>query len=485
MKSLLLPIIFILCFLPFSIKCQEANNFIKLVFKPDPSVFRDSYLFESFKHWSNQLNIKSFEIESDRDTDSYHEFTINIKNNYNLESRIIVLADKTLHPKVTEIRKEILRDSSETKSQNYALEFVEQFVWYYEIGKNDYLKDFLFPSYIKMLYDKERNKYKIIEKLRSNYKNSLPINSISWEVHEPYLLLSLELGSYLELLEINLDFKKYLTALHYNRLNLRDRVASLKDSINVWKSRPKRESKENKIEINAHTSKQAIDIFIKSKFKYYDTAVLTQSDSTQTIQVLWPYEVVTSNKVAQYFIKATPSHDESFYIDVDWIPQKMSFPNNINNSQELSNTINELYYNLLFPDFDLKWKHHYYQTKTAKFLLKYNSYDSEVVELKNYYEFEAVFREFSYYRPKFVQLRNVVSKQDSLQIDFYIIWKEQYLHIQHYASVSYIFNIQELNLLLDQTIVELFPFVRSENVLAILPDSSINSSSRNIIILRR
>lgn len=486
MKSLLLSSIFFISIFSFSIKCQEKNNFLTSVFKPDTSVFQTAYLFESFKHWSNELNIKSFEIETNRYIDNYQEFAIIVKSIYNSESRIILLVDKTFRPKVIEIRKEIMPNASEMKSPHNALEFVEQFVWCYEIGKNDYIKDFVFPSFIKMLYKNERDKYKIIEKLRSNFRNNLPISSISWEIHEPYLLLCLELGSSFELLEINVDLRKYLTTLYYNRLNLKSRVASLKDSINIWKIGSQQAfSKEHKIEINANNANQAINIFIKREFKFYDTAVLTQTDSTQTIQVIWPYEITSSTKMAQYLIKAYPSHNESYYIDVEWIPQKIAMPNNINNSLDVYNQVNKLFYNLSYPESVLKEEHQFYQTNTPKFLLQYNSYDNEVIEFKNYNQLNHLFREFSANRPKYVQLRNIIYNNDSLQIDFYIIWKEQNLHIQHYANVSYFFNIHEQNFILQKIMVDLFPFVRSDNISFFLPDPSNKSNTRNRLLLRR
>lgn len=209
---------------------KAANN--------DKTAFATEYLREAFSYWQKHYDLKSFKVDTLFEQEGNDEIWLsNLKSKQFDNYKIALLVSKEPQQKIIDVRRLLITNNKKFEiHEKEVLECVERFVWVYDIGVENFIYDFLFPNYIKLRYEGILNNKKILKKLRSRFKYTLPIQSIEWEGKGDVYSIRLVLDSPLKPLEMQVNIKSYITSRYFELEDKRKRVSALVDSIKVWQS---------------------------------------------------------------------------------------------------------------------------------------------------------------------------------------------------------------------------------------------------------
>lgn len=201
------------------------------------------------------------------------------------------------------------------------VQFVERLAWIFDTGKAGFLHDLLFPSYITASYRGLRDKNEIVRRLHSRFKRMLPIKSVNWEKTGRKVHVTLVLDNPLEPLELNIDFTKYLSAYFFELEDKRDRVRTLRDSLIVWLNNNCLIPKPASTELSAATPRDAFDQLIASEFTDYNVLIMEESARSRKFEAL-PQPIDQFTPVALTYRLLAQSHEIAGRYDLQaiWEP---------------------------------------------------------------------------------------------------------------------------------------------------------------------
>ena len=128
----------------------------------------------------------------------------------------------------------------------------------------------------------------ILKRLRSKFRNTLPIQSFGWEGKNPNFLISLVLDNPLKPLEISVNIEKYLTAHLFYLADKYDQINYLKDSLKVWINKKELKNKTDQLHIYAFSRYNALQNTLQSYFSGYNLNILDTTESSLKFEASLP-----------------------------------------------------------------------------------------------------------------------------------------------------------------------------------------------------
>lgn len=324
MKRFGLFFFFIFVFL-FSAIADESKIFesaIKHAISNDRSVFVDDYLFEKFRIWHQKFPISSFKIDTILDNNLYQEIRIEATTGKkNLKIELALLLTRSQNPRIVDVRKIIVfQRNSFNADEIEVIQFIEKLVWIYEIGNDGFLHDFLYPDYVLGKYDNAEDNKEIVNLLRKQFVTTLPVKSIEWERNQAIFDISVKLDSPFEPLLLHLDIERYISSQFFETEDKAQRTSSLADSIQYWLKDYQNHLPEANLIESASSSTEALQSFIQNQFAEYNISVTSKLENSITIEAnLIPIGDLQPVSL-RYHLTSQKIGKDKYQLFAEWLP---------------------------------------------------------------------------------------------------------------------------------------------------------------------
>jgi hypothetical protein len=495
----------LICFTLFGFLLPQKPSYdvysvIDRAMKKDNSAFANDHLAAAFALWQERFNIRAIEVDSTFVREDFDLVWMSpISSVKRTTEKVIMAFSRSSDRKIVDIRNLLSVGWIELSAlERQVLELVERFAWCYEIGRDSFLEDFLFPGHISIRYAGHENQKDILQNLHSKFGRTLPIRSINWENNGSRFLIRLNLDSPIRPLELSVDIQRYIAARFFDSTESALRIQALKDSLVSLNDRVLPVKSRDELIVKAPSAQQAISKVLDYYFQNHDLSILKEDQNYTIIEAyLPPFEDLIPLRL-NYMITAVLQRPNEFAIHSIWLPDT-NFIKNVYLSHEqkkmgwgsgskysavtincVSQTIRR-YSSLALPlAFQPKSK-----TSTpfnGKIILNHINTDS--LFYSNSQNFIDALRWLSQGMLTYYFLRDVSIQDNQCLVTGYGIWRYQNQMSHRIAKIQDSYFFQEEIKYLHQINIEIYPYVRTENVKALLSVPEVDSRRHGKIQIR-
>ncbi|MFQ5824500.1 MAG: hypothetical protein ACE5JB_10630 [bacterium] len=501
MRMPLLVYILFYMFYPFPKEPLDLQDLLKRAANNDKTIFASEYLSEAFSHWQKHFHFESFIVDSIFEKGVYDEVWLsNFDASQDSNHRIALLLSRNPTRKIVDVRRLLVPERGALQPiEHEVLELIEHFAWLYETGVESFLYDFLYPAHIKIRYEGLLNKNEILERLKSRFKGSLPIQSIEWEGNNYLYTIRLVVGSPLKPIEITVDIQKHITARFFELEDRFERVQALRDSIKMWLECKEGDHTGTNLIVTAPSARDAIGQILRQEFKDFDILVLNTTETSATIEATLPAIDGLVPVSLRYQLTAKRFSAEKFLLNSSWIPIKelqneSFFAHDAIKKKllegsfdapviyELSDNTLQRYSTLGLPaPFQPKIE----ETDGLKgwFIIHHTQVDT--LQWQGMESLANILNGLTQYKLAYFFFRDIAGSPKKFKITGYALWRDKQRLWHHVAKIREIYHLINGTFQFKQVIVDLYPFIRMENVQALFAEPDTSSYRREKFKIKR
>lgn len=500
MRTLWITCLLFLGSLPLGDKFLEVHALFKRASQKDKTVFASGYLAEAFSSWQKNIKFDTFMVDSQFIKGAYEEIWLHRTGSSKFPSySIALLVSRNSQMRIVEVRRLLVINRSGLQPiEQKVMEFIEQFVWTYEIGVDSFIQDFLYPEYIKIRYGGLSNRNEILKRLRSEFTNTLDIRSLGWNGENSFFMIRLVLNSPLEPLEITVDLQRYLTSRFFNLADEAQRVSDLKDSITAWQGQKSPTSTGTGLRVLSRSPQNAIRTIFQQYFKEYHIIVIDSANAKVTIEAALPPidELRPANLKCQLI--ATRFDTATFRIQSTWLTRKAFNNNLLSQDSKKRRTIKGFIDTFIFSKLLDKTFHRYSTlglptplqpqievTDGFEGLLVLHHAKVDTLKWPGSRAFANLLNGLAHGKLTYFFLRGIVSNYPKVTINGYAMWKDEQLFWHHVAKINDVYDKVDGKFQLKNVIIDLYPFIRTDNLRALFAESDSASYRKEKIVIRR
>ncbi len=499
MNRLLLKIL-VACLLSYGFyhlddRAADVQDLLKRAARKDQAAFASDYLHAAFSAWQNRFHLESFRVDSVFVKGEYEEIWLNHASS---KHGLALLVSRPPMRKIVEARRLLLTEREKLQPvENEVVEFIERFAWIYETGDQSFMQDFLFPSYVKLRYAGLTDPNEILTRLRATFKDILPIQSLSWEGRNYNYLIRLVMDSPVQPLEIAVDIQKHLTANFFELADKTDRVQALKDSLRRWAADKSAPEVKRDLLVAGRTAPEALHKILAQNFKGYDLAIFDSTATSMSFEAILPaMEQIRPGRL-RFRLEATAAGSDQYAIRAKWLnssakemglaPSPFTLKNIFGNSSdtglraEIANATIHRYGTLSLP---ATFQPDFAAIAGAEMQLVLRHLPGDSFTWRNPQVFQNILRGLTRGKPAYFFLEDVTPKTNTLLLTGYAFWRDPQRLWQHVAKIRETHSVARAKSELRQIRIDLYPYIRLENVRALFatPDTS---ARREKIVIKR
>jgi len=463
-----------------------VQDLIKRAAKKDKAAFATEYLHAVFSSWQDRFHFENFRIDSVFAKGEYDEIWLNPSGvtSKNEAYRLALLVTRQPARKIVEARRLLLTERERLQPiEQELVEFVERFTWIYEIGVESFMQDFLFPSHLKLRYQGLSNQSEILTRLRVKFKDSLPIQSMGWEGRNYLYVIRLVLDSPLQPLEISVDIQKHLTANFFEMVDKSERVQALKDSLRIWAAETRAGNASRDLIVAAQKPRDAIDKILGQHFKNYDLAVLDSTATGASIEATLPAIEGLRPASLRYRFETSRAGAAKFAIWPAWLA------NRANRDGGSSSPVNELsgltirrYGTLNLPP---AFQPELAEMRNTAGSLVVHSVSTDSFSWRDAAALQNMLRGLARNKPAYFFLKDTAKNSGNVTVSGYAIWRDSQRLWQHLARIRETYSSVNSRYELRHIKMDLYPFIRLENVRALFAEPDTITRQRERIIIQK
>jgi hypothetical protein len=464
-------------------KGASVQDLLKRAAKKDKAAFATEYLHAAFSSWQDRFNLENFRIDSVFAKGEYDEMWLNLSGAAAKKDmpRLALLITRQPARKIVEARRLLLTERERLQPiEQELVEFVERFAWIYEIGVESFMQDFLFPSHLKLRYQGLSNQSEILARLRAKFKDSLPIQSLGWEGRNYLYVIRLVLDSPLQPLEISVDIQKHLNANFFEMVDKSERVQALKDSLRIWSAQTRISNASRDLIVTAQTPREAIDKILGQHFKNYDLAMLDSAAKSANIEATLPAIEGLRPASLRYRLETSRAGANKFAIWPSWLASRDGSGSSL--FDELSGMTIRRYSALnLPPAFQLELA----ETRNTAGSLVIHSVPADSFSWRDAAALQNMLRGLARNKPAYFFLQDAAKNAGNVLVTGYTIWRDPQRLWQHIAKIHETYSSVNLKSQLRHIKIDLYPFIRLDNVRALIAPPDTSSRRREKIIIQK
>lgn len=486
----------------FSQGQAEIEALLKEAANHNSAAFGNSYIEEKFEYWQKHFPLESFRVDTLRRSVSYDEICLSRAEGSETPGYAVALLIRRMpQPAIIDARRLLLKDGSRNQSpDDEIIKFVERFAWIYETGKDNFLLDFLFPTHLQIRYRNLNDKKEIIAQLRARYKRILPVQSINWEREGDRFHISLILDSPLQPLDISLDLQKYLSAYFFELEDKVERVNTLQDSLSRWITQPYKQARLTSKTVAASSAREAFVTLLDQEFSDFNVSILDENSNSMSLEAIpLPVEGLAPISITYRLLAQASEAGGSYTVRAVWIPNKKldQYPISIsedgrsmNTPELLQNSKTIFFLNRMVHRYGSLGRSSLFQPEaepSARFqghlILHKNRNDSLSLDMPEIYS--NLLDKLSRGKQAYFFPRSVSKEGGLLTASGYVFWRDRNQLWHYLAKIQESYQLVDYSYQLTGVTVDLFPFIRVENVKefwGIMEDSA--AQKNTIIILR-
>ncbi|MCI0551976.1 MAG: hypothetical protein L0287_13570, partial [Anaerolineae bacterium] len=324
-KQMLLAIPLII--LSISLHRSEAEDVQALLSKAaakDQTVFSTTYLHAAFSDWQDRFHLEQFQVDSVFAKGEYDEVWLRKAGaSETFQHRLALLINRQAGRKIVEVRQLLITERQGLNPVEQELvEFIERFAWMYEIGNENFIQDFLYPSHIRLRFAGSSDENAILSKLRARFKDILPVRSIEWEGRNFSYVIRAVLDSPLQPLEISVDIQKHITANFFEIAGKPERLQALKDSMMAWSGAKKIFRDQTELTVEASSALQALANALQENFKEFRLVLLDSTETSIDIEAMLPFIERLQPAALRFRLAAVQSASGAYSIRSSLLPSR-------------------------------------------------------------------------------------------------------------------------------------------------------------------
>jgi hypothetical protein len=470
----------------------ELHNLLKRASQKDKAAFATDYLHAAFSHWQDRFRLETFTVDSVFAKGEYDEIWLYQANS---NHRLALLVSRQPQRRIVEVRRLLLTERQRLQPvDNEIVEFVERLYWAYEIGVESFMQDFLFPGHIKLRYEGVSDQEAALSRLRTKFKTMLPIQSMNWEGRNYNYIIRLVMDSPLQPLEIAVDIQKHLTGNFFELADKTDRVRALKDSLRLWTLRQPAKEEKRDLLVSAATASEALRKILAQNFKGYDLAIFDSAAMSMSIEAILPaMEQIRPGRL-RFHLEATAAGAGQYAVRAKWLnssakemglaPSPFTLKNifgNFSNTglrAEIANAAIRGYGTLSLPaafqpDF-----------AGAEMQLVLHHLPGDSFTWRNPQVFQNILRTLARGKPAYFFLEDVTPQANTFLLTGYAFWRDSQRLWQHVAKIRETHSVAGAKAERRQIRIDLYPYIRLENVRALFATSDTSARREKIVIKR-
>lgn len=486
----------------FSQAQAEIDALLKEAANHNSAAFGNSYIEEKFEYWQKQFPLESFRVDTLLRTSSYDEIWLSQSNSAKIPGYAVALLIRRMpQPAIIDARRLLLKDHARNQSlDDEIIKFVERFAWIYETGKDNFLLDFLFPTHLQVRYRDLNDKKEIAAQLRAQYKRILPVQSINWEREGDRFNISLILDSPLQPLDISLDLQKYLSTYFFELEDKVERVKVLQDSLALWITQPNNTKKQTSQIIAASSAREAFLALLDQEFSDFNVSILDENSNSMSFEASpLPIEGLSPTSLTYRLLAQTSEPGNGYNVRAVWIPNKKldRYPisisedgRSIKTPELLQNSKTIFFLNRMVQRYGSLGQSSLFQPEAepaARFqghlILHKNRNDSLNWDMPEIYS--NLLSKLSRGKQAYFFPRSVSQKGGLLAASGYVFWRDRGQLWHHMAKIQESYQLVDYSYQLTGAAVDLFPFIRVENVKEFWGIMEGGKVQKNTIIIAR
>jgi len=481
--------------LVFGRDSSTIQDLLKRASQKDKAAFATDYLHAAFSQWQDRFRLETFTVDSVFGKGEYEEVWLRRDGSLH---RLALLVSRQSPRRIVEVRRLLLTERQRLQPiEGEIVEFIERFYWAYEIGTESFLQDFLFPAHIKLRYEGRSDQEAVLLRLRTKFKTMLPIQSMSWEGRNYNYLIRLVIDSPVQPLEIAVDIQKHLTANFFELADKTDRVQALKDSLRRWAAdKPAREEKRDLLG-NARTAPEALQKILAQNFKGYNLVILDSAATNMSIEAALPAMEQIRPASLRFRLEATRAGSDQYAVRAEWLnssakemglaPSPFTLKNIFGNSNhtgvrtDAANAAIRRYGTLSLP---AAFQPDFAEITGAEMQLVLHHLPGDSFAWRDPQVFQNILRGLARDKPAYFFLEDVTPNANTFLLTGYAFWRDPQRLWQHVAKIRETYSVAGAKPEWRQIRIDLYPYIRLENVRALFatPDTS---ARREKIVIKR
>jgi len=456
---------------------RESPNILDLLesaSRKDKAAFATDYLHAAFSAWQDRFRLESFRVDSVFAKGEYDEVWLNrASSNHGLA----LLVNPPPARKIIEARRLLIAEREKLSPlENELVEFIERFAWIYEAGAESFMQDFLYPSHVKLRYGGSSKQNEILAQLRAKFKDLLPVQSIGWEGRNYTYLIRLVVDSPLMPLEISVDIQKHLTANFFEIADKSERVQALKDSLRLWATPRRSHDAGRSLVITAETSQEAIAKVLSQHFKDYDLARLDSAAKSATIEAALPALDGLRPASVRFRLEASRAGANKYSIFPVWLASRP----NADGVAAIDETVQR--YSTL--DLPLAFQPEFGGIRNIIGSLVLHHRQADSVQWRSAAAFQNILQGLTRDKRAYFFLQGKTKSANNVTVTGYAIWRDTQRLWQHVAKIAETYFPINRKYQLNKVTIDLYPFIRLENVRALFAQPDTSARRERIVITR-
>jgi hypothetical protein len=473
---------------PFAQAGSEIQDLMKRAAKKDKAAFATDYLHAVFSAWQNRFSLESFRVDSVFAKGGYEEIWLTpTEPAPSSKPGLALLVSWPPARKIVEVRRLLLTEREKLQPvENEVVEFVERLAWIYETGDESFMQDFLYPSYVKLRYVGLTNSNEILPRLRAKFKDILPIQSLGWEGRSYMYAIRLVLDSPLQPLEISVDIQKHLTANFFELADQSERVQTLNDSLRVWLAEKRVIDAGKNLAVTAQTPPEAIAQVLARHFKDYDLAVLDSAATSATITATLPAMEQLRPESVRFRLEASRAGAEAYSIRPVWLAagatESSSLKKTAGRNAELVGVVDEAIQRYSTLDLPPAFQPEFGLARNADGNLVLHHRQADSIQWRGAAPFQNVLRGLTRDKRAYFFLQGSTKSARRITVTGYAIWRDNKRLWQHVAKINEAYFFTNRKYQLNKVTIDLYPFIRLENVRSLFAEPDTSARREKIII---
>jgi len=481
----LLPKILFACLLSHGFdhledKVASVQDLLKKASQKDKAAFATDYLHAAFSQWQERFRLETFAVDTVFGKGEYEEVWLRKAGS---PHRLALLVSRQMPRRIVEVRRLLLTERQQLQPiDGEIVEFIERFYWAYEIGAESFMQDFLFPGHIKLRYEGQSDQENILTRLRTKFKTTLPIQSMSWEGRNYNYLIRLVMDSPVQPLEIAVDIQKHLTANFFELADKTDRVQALKDSLRLWAKPQSAPAAKRELLVSARTAPEALRQLLAENFQNYDLAISDSAATRLNVEAILPAMEQIPPARLRFRLEAIPAGSNQCAVRAVWLNSSakelglVSAPKYVlggpGSRAEIANAAVHRYGTLSLPAI---FQPDFNGIAGAELQLVLQHLSGDSFTWSDPKIFQNILHGLARGKPAYFFLEDIAPNANTFLLTGYAFWRDRQRLWQHVAKIRETYLIAGAKPQLRQIRIELYPHIRLENVRALFaaPDTSV------------
>jgi hypothetical protein len=306
------------------------------------------------------------------------------------------------------------------------------------------------------------------------------------------------MDSPLQPLEISIDIQKHITANFFEMADKSERVQTLKDSLRLWVVSKRTHNAGRSLMITASTPAEAIAKVLAEQFKAYDLAVLDSTAKSAEIEASLPAIEQIRPASVRYRLEASRAGANTYAVWPIWLAssetrdtvaadknakQKTAAP--VRHDRLVLEAVNETIQRYSTLDLPPAFQPEYSGAPNATGSLFIHDRQPDSVQWRGSLSFQNILQGIRRDKQTYFFLQGSTrSARKNVTVTGYAIWRDTKRLWQHIAKFNETYFSVDSRYRLHHVKMDLYPFIRLENVRALFAEPDTTGRRKKIVIQR-